>query len=113
MNIRNLPQWNLCSIRSCYENIGYICRIAAELRCVTYTHRETLPPFDGGSEIVFTDSCLDDVLDLANINAVTRSSLAVRRDIQVQTACDLLWIDIARALHGPYNLRYFTGLCFE
>src|SRR6266851_1832806 len=63
--------------------------------------------------IVFANGRLDDTLHLADIDAVARSRLPVRLDVEIQPACHLLWIDIARAFHSPHSVSNLTGLRFK
>src|SRR5258708_35624773 len=63
--------------------------------------------------MVFANGCLDDGLHLADVDAVARSRLAVRLDIEIQPACHLFWIDIARTLHGSHSVSNLTSFRFK
>src|SRR6202035_193690 len=59
------------------------------------------------------DGRLDDVLHLADIDAVARCRFAVRLDIEIQAARHLLGIDIAGAFHCSHGVGDFTSFRFK
>ena len=81
-------------------------RVGAVLRRVAHAHREPPPAFDGRRQVRLADRGLDDLLDVADADAVARRRGAIDLDVQVLAAGDLLGIDIAGAGHRPQHLGH-------
>src|SRR5258708_2266271 len=47
------------------------------------------------------------------VDAVAASRPAVRLYVEIQPARPLLWIDMARTLHGPYSVSNLTSFRFK
>jgi len=85
-NVRDLSEGNLRSICSGDQDASNILRITPELGSVTHTYRKTAASFNGRSDVVFADCRLDYVLNGAYINAVAGGLLALRLDVQIESA---------------------------
>src|SRR5260370_29967880 len=95
------------------QYVGKVLRIAPVLRRVAYGHGEAPPPFDCCSDVVFADGGLNHVLNRTHVDAVAGRGFRVGTDVEIQTACDLLWINVACTFHGTYHIGDFACLSFE
>src|SRR4029077_13816316 len=89
-DIGNLPKRDLRATGSGDQHVRNFHRVAPVLRRVTYAHGEAPTSFDCGGDVVFADGGLDHVLNCAHVDAVPGCSIAVRADVQIQPARDLL-----------------------
>ena len=108
LDLRDLPAAESARRPARRRALAERLRIGAELRRISHANGKALPPFDRRVRTVSPIARLDDLLDVADAEAVARGGLAVDRDVQVLAARDLLGIDVAGARHRPHDVGHLS-----
>ena len=80
-----------------HKHIAKLLRVLAEIARIANTHREALPAFDGGGQILATDSGFNRILDIGDIQSVAVRGGTVHGHLQIRRAGGALGIEIGRA----------------
>src|SRR6266404_2690456 len=98
-DVRDLAEKDLRPFRRGDQDLAEQLRVCAILSGVSHAYRESSTPFDGRRERALADRGFDDLLDVADADAIASCRGAVDLDVQVLAARDLLGIDVARSGH--------------
>ena len=106
LDARDLAQRNLRAVAATRPAPGRAPRGSARYsRRVPHAHRKPPAAFDRRRQHGLADRRFDDLLDVADADAVPRRGGAIDLDVEVLAARDLLGIDVARAGHLPHDVR--------
>src|SRR5207249_3156633 len=82
MDIGQHRDRDLCACRRGNEHALERVEVFAKVARITRVHRITLTPFHGGRNVLAADGGFDDVVDVADSQAVTRGRFAVDGEIE-------------------------------
>ena len=93
---------HLRAAASGHENLVKLLRVLAEIARIANAHREALPAFDRGGQVLSADCGFNCVLDIGDIQAVSVRGGAIDGHLQIRRARCALGIEI----DGAWNLRH-------
>lgn len=108
---RELAERNLGAARRLDQHTREIGQRVAESLLVTHVHRIPLAALDRTSDVLASDCRFDDVLHVADHQAMARDGLAVNRDVREVALRHAFRIDAPRAGHSlkrPLDLPSYS-----
>ncbi len=104
---------HLRAAASGHEHFVKLLRVLAEVARIANAHREALPAFNGGGQVLSAHRGFDCVLDIGDIQSVAVRGGAIDGHLQIGRARSALGIEIDGAWNLRHNFLDLFGLGFN